>query len=37
MDWLSLVSAIANHEGWGFQLAQTREGFEAVIKMPFKS
>ena len=34
---LSLVSAIANHEGWGFQLAQTREGFEAVIKMPFKS
>jgi signal transduction histidine kinase len=31
---LSLVWAISNHEGWDFRLAQTAEGFEAVVRMP---
>ena len=34
---LSLVSAIANHEGWDLQLEQTGEGFEAVIRMGLES
>ena len=34
---LSLVAAIANHEGWDLQLAQTDEGFEAVVRMGFES
>ena len=33
---LSLVSAIAHHEGWQLQLHQTRDGFEAVLTVPDK-